>query len=272
MDKYKIIDAHAHVYPEAIAEKASENLGHFYNFKIQGKGTYNDLETKTLKMGADGFFLLCVATNAKQVEKVNTTIAELCRLATSKGLEAYGFAGMHQDYPDFEKEVDRCTELGLCGIKLHPDIQRADVDCESFLRLYEILEKKHMKLFLHAGDDRKEFQYSSPDKIAKVAKMFPDMPIVAAHLGGYKAWDAAEEYLCGKFDNVWYDCSSALWAMSPERAKHMIEACGYDKVMFGTDYPVCDLDEYIDLFMKVDLTDDQRRDIFYNNAKRFIAL
>lgn len=272
MKKYKIIDAHAHVYPEAIAEKASENLGMFYNFTVHGKGTYNDIEQKAIKENADGFFLLCVATNAKQVEKVNTTIAELCKLSRSRGFETYGFAGIHQDYENFEEEVERCKRLGLSGIKLHPDIQRADADCEKFLKLYEILEAKHMKLFLHAGDDRKEYQYSSPEKIARVAKMFPDMQIVAAHLGGYKAWDDAEKYLCGKYSNIWYDCSSALWAMSKEKAKYMIEACGYDRVMFGTDYPVCDIDEYMDLFMKIDLTEDQRKDILYNNAIKFINL
>lgn len=272
MKKYNIIDAHAHVYPEAIAEKASENLGAFYNFTVRGKGTYSDLEQEATTEKADGFFLLCVATNAKQVEKVNTTIAELCKLSREHGFEAYGFAGMHQDYEDFEKEVKRCKSLGLSGIKIHPDIQRADTDCERFLELYGILEANGMKLFLHAGDDRKEYQYSSPEKIARVAKMFPKMPIVAAHFGGYKAWDDAEKYLFGKYDNVWYDCSSALWAMSKEKAKYLIEACGYDKVMFGTDYPVCNLDEYIDMFMKIDLTEAQRQDILYNNAIRFINL
>ena len=60
--------------------------------------------------------------------------------------------------------------------------------------------------------------------------------------------------------------------MTPERAKELICGCGYDRVMFGTDYPVCNLGEYLDLFMKVDLTDKQRSDIFYNNAINFINL
>ena len=34
-----IIDTHTHVYPEAVAAKATENLGHFYDFPVEGKGT-----------------------------------------------------------------------------------------------------------------------------------------------------------------------------------------------------------------------------------------
>ena len=44
MDKtikpYKVFDIHTHTYPEAIAEKAVANLGKFYNFVPEGKGTY----------------------------------------------------------------------------------------------------------------------------------------------------------------------------------------------------------------------------------------
>ena len=39
-----------------------------------------------------------------------------------------GFAGMYQDFPDFEGEIDRCRKMGLRGVKLHPDIQMLDID------------------------------------------------------------------------------------------------------------------------------------------------
>ena len=45
-----------------------------------------------------------------------------------------------------------------------------------------------------------------------------------------------------------------------------------DRVMFGTDYPVKNPDEEIERFMKIDLTEKEREDIFYNNAKRFLGI
>ncbi len=265
---YKIIDAHTHIYPEAIADKAAENLGHFYNFPIYGGGTEKDIEETAVNAGVSGFIFLAVATNAHQVQKVNDTMAEAVKHSVSCGFETYGFGGMHQDFENFEGEAERIISLGLRGIKIHPDIQRFDLDSVKMYELCEIIEGR-MPLFLHMGDDREEYRYSEPKKLSKLLDKFPKLEVVAAHLGGYKAWDEAK-CLHGR-PNVWYDNSSALWALTPKQAEDITESCGFDRVMFGTDYPVYTLAEYLKLFMKLDFSEKQREDIFYNNAKRFLG-
>lgn len=266
---YKILDMHTHTYPEAIAEKACIGLENFYHFVTHGKGTYADLEAQAGDCGVVGFLLFSVATNPHQVQKVNDSIASLTELSCSHGFESIGFMGIHQDYPDFKAEINRCEAMGLKGIKIHPDIQEIDIDDPRMLELCSVIEGR-MPLFLHVGDDRPQYQYSHPAKLARVMDMFPNLTVVAAHLGGYKAWEDARHYLFGR-DNLWYDCSSALWAMTPEKAEEIIRGCGTDRVMFGTDYPVVNLQEYIDLFMKIHFTEEERNMIFYDNAKRFIA-
>lgn len=268
---YKIIDIHTHTYPEKISAKACESLAEFYDFTVHGKGTYSDLEAQAKDNGVAGFLLFSVATNAHQVEKVNDGIASLAQLSRAHGFETVGFAGMYQDFPDFRAELDRCLSKGLRGVKIHPDIQRVDIDDPRMLRLYELLEERQMPLFLHMGDNRPQYRYSEPKKLAKVLDLFPGLEVVAAHLGGYKAWEEAERYLYGR-PRVWYDCSSALWAMTPARATELIYRCGFDRVMFGTDYPVYNLRDYIGLFMKLNLTEEQRQAIFYGNAKRFLGI
>ena len=266
--KYKIIDTHTHVYPEVISKKATENLGNFYNFNVYGDGTLSDLKENARECGVDGFFLLCVATNPKQVQKVNDTLAENVRLSRQEGFEVAGFAGIHQDYENIPEEVERCISLGLNGIKIHPDIQEVDIDDQRLFSLYECCEGR-FPVFFHMGDDREKYRFSEPKKLAKILDRFPKLEVIAAHFGGYKAWNEAKEYLYGR-DNVWYDTSSALWAMTPEKAKELIGLCAEDKVMFGSDYPVMTIPQYLDLFMKIDLTEKQRCDILYNNCKRFL--
>ena len=47
---------------------------------------------------------------------------------------------------------------------------------------------------------------------------------------------------------------------------------GVDRVLFGTDYPLWEIQTELDRFMAIDLTEKQREDIFYNNAvKLFMA-
>ena len=54
-------DIHTHTYPDRISEKAVHNLGEFYNFKVDGKGTYSDLEAQAQGTGVVGFLLFSVA-------------------------------------------------------------------------------------------------------------------------------------------------------------------------------------------------------------------
>ncbi|MBQ8696923.1 MAG: amidohydrolase family protein, partial [Clostridia bacterium] len=117
-------------------------------------------------------------------------------------------------------------------------------------------------------DKRAEYRFSLASKLKKVLDDFPSLKAVAAHFGSYSEWDNAE-CLYGH-PNVWYDLSSALWELNPEQALDLIKKCGYDRVMFGTDYPVYHIRDYEDLFDKIDLTDELKQDIYYNNAMRFL--
>ena len=268
---FKVFDVHTHTYPEKIANKACVNLGNFYQFEVRGKGTYAHLESQAEENGVGGYLLFSVATNAHQVPKVNDSIAALAEYSRSRGFRTVGYAGMHQDYPDFEGEIMRAKGLGLRGVKIHPDIQGVNIDDPRLLPLYEILEAEDMPLYLHMGDNRPEYQFSSADKLVRVLGMFPRLTVVAAHLGGYKAWDTSVPLLAGR-ENVFYDTSSALWAMTPERADEIISQLGVENVMFGTDYPVVNTREELERFFRLNLTDAQREDILWNNAVRFLKL
>ncbi len=266
----KIFDIHTHIYPEKIADKASRNLGAFYDFVVEGEGTYGALEATGAASGVRGFLLLGVATNPTQVESVNNFISDTVKLSRSRGFHTFGFFGMHQDYPDFASEIDRCASLGLSGVKLHPDIQRVDIDDRRLFELYDAIQGR-IPLYLHMGDDRPQYRYSEPEKLARVLDEFPRLTVFAAHLGGYRAWDSAVPLLAGR-ENVYYDTSSALWAMSTSRANEIISKLGTERIMFGTDYPVKTAEEEIARVMSLDLTDDEREKIFWKNAAEFFGI
>ena len=134
----------------------------------------------------------------RQVVKLNTKTAELVKLSRAQGFETIGFGGMHQDYAEVRSEVARCETLGLAGIKIHPDIQQVDIDDPRLFPLYDELQSRGMKLYLHMGDERPQYRYSRPSRLAKVLDMFPGLVVIAAHFGSYRAWDEAKEYLWGR--------------------------------------------------------------------------
>ncbi len=269
--EFRIIDVHVHVYPDKVAPKAAENLGKFYNFGIDEAGTLDSLLESEKKIGAGGFLMLPVATDAVHVDHINEYTADYVRKSRDLGFEAYAVGCMHQEYPDFESGVRLIKSLGLLGVKLHPDIQREPVDSERMAGLYRVLEREGLLLYLHAGDRREEYYYSSPDRIGRVARAFPGLRICAAHFGGYSVWDEAEKYLWGKYDNVWYDLSASLQWMAPAAATENIRKAGVDRMMFGSDFPSVSPWRVMEMFEKLDLSDKEREDILCRNTRRFLG-
>lgn len=266
----KLFDAHVHVYPDAIADRARVALGKFYNFDVPGAGTYDGYMEECRENETTGFLVFSVATTAHQVKSINDYIASRMHSARALGYETVGFASMHQEFDEVESELERAISLGLTGIKIHPDIQRFDLLDPRMFRICEAAEGRLIMNF-HMGDDREEYRYSEPRKLAELLKRFPKLTVIASHLGGYQAWDEAREYLYGN-PQVWYDNSSALWAMTPERAFEITAACGVDRVMFGTDFPVMKIAQYKELFDKEGWGAREREMILYGNAKRLFSL
>ena len=132
---YKIYDAHAHIFPAKIAEKATQSIGHFYDIPMHHLGSAEELLRRGGEIGISRYLVCSTATKPEQVEHINTFIHEQCELHP----EFYGFATMHPDYAHIEEELDRALEMGLHGIKLHPDFQHFDIDAPEALPLYREL-------------------------------------------------------------------------------------------------------------------------------------
>lgn len=177
---------------------------------------------------------------------------------------------MHPDCPGVEKEADRAVSLGLRGIKLHPDFQQFFIDDPKAMKIYEAAEGR-LPVLIHTGDSR--YQWSKSERLVKVLEAFPRLEVIAAHFGGWSEWDSAVSVLGGhRYGNLWTDCSSSLYAMSPERAKLFIDAYGADRVLFGTDYPMWTAADELKRFSAIPLTEREREMILHENAERLLKL
>jgi len=156
--------------------------------------------------------------------------------------------------------------LGLHGVKLHPDFQKFHIDDPMAFPIYEAAQALGLPILFHTGDRR--YEYSSPDRLARVAKRYPDLQCIAAHFGGYQKWEMAADTLAG-LPNVWFDTSSSLFAFSPEEAARRLRHFGTDRMMFGTDFPMWDPKEEVARFMALPLTQEERDQVFH---KTFVSL
>ena len=133
-----IIDVHTHVYPAKIAEKAVSATGGFYGAGHEQSGLPEDLYVCMDAAGIDLSLIHSVATTPKQVGPINEYIAET---ADASGGRLVGLGTLHPDSPDQAADVRHLAELGLRGVKLHPEIQGFAVDDPRSLCICELCEE-----------------------------------------------------------------------------------------------------------------------------------
>ena len=261
MKKYRIIDSHCHIYPDKIAEKASASTGSFYDLPSALDGKISTLLEHGKAAGIEHFIVQSVATTPKQVSSINHFIADSVK---NSGGQFTGLGTLHPDSETPLADIDEIIELGLKGVKLHPDIQRFKIDDPRMFRIYELCEGR-LPILMHTGDHR--FDFSNPNRMMPVLEEFPELTVIGAHFGGWSVWDDAVKSL-SKYKNFLVDCSSSFYAMPPQKAKELILAYGAHRVLFGTDYPMWDIDTEIQRFMQIELSEKEREDILYNNAAK----
>ena len=111
----EIINAHAHIYPEKIAVKATEAIGAFYNIEMaKTSGTAKSLIEDGKKIGVNKFVVHSVATTAHQVRSIN----EFIKKEIDEHKEFIGFMTLHQELSqdEIEKEIEWCVQNGFKGV------------------------------------------------------------------------------------------------------------------------------------------------------------
>lgn len=261
--KYKIIDAHCHIYPQKIAAKAVAAIGNFYDIRMSEDGTAASLIREGESIGVEKYVVHSTATTVHQVRSINEYIYGEMQAHP----EFIGFMTLHNEMTDeaIEKEVELALSRGMKGVKLHPDFQKFNIDDAE--NIYRVTAGK-LPVLLHMGDKR--YDFSSPERLRKMAEKYPEQTFIGAHFGGYSVWDKVE---CLKdLPNVYFDTSSSLWFLDKAKAADLIHRFGHERYFFGTDFPMWRHDEELKRFLALDLTEEEREDILYNNVAKLLGV
>lgn len=282
-----IIDFHAHCFPAAIAEKALETLSLSGNTKPYTEGTETDLLRSMDRSGVDHSVLLPVHTRPLQSEKLNR---QLIRRLNEEGEgKFFLFGGMHPEYEGYRILLKEMAENGIRGIKLHPAFQKTDLDDIRMLRIIDTASELGMIVVVHAGEDISfpDHNYASISMLSKVIKEVEPPRLVAAHMGGWNAWNEVKTDLAGA--PIWLDTAFSLGFAetrdsTPVKPQYRCEnmndieftelarAHGTDHILFGTDSPWAEQKSYVERISNLPMSKWEKEAILGKNAMALLSL
>ncbi len=260
---YTVVDAHAHIFPDKLTERATQGISSFYDLPMSHHGSMSELLESGDPAGIDGYLVCSVATNPAQTAAINNYI---CTVLENHP-QCVGFAALHPFSENLEEEFQNILKRPFKGIKLHPDFQEFLMDDPAVYPMYEMISAAGLPVLMHMGDANRP--YSTPPRMAKVLSDFPKLRVIAAHLGGYCHWQEAADILKPS-ERLRFDTSSCLDFMSPDDAVKFIRTHGAENCFFGVDFPMWDHREELRRFFRLQLTDTERRGILAENMINWI--
>jgi predicted TIM-barrel fold metal-dependent hydrolase len=260
-----IIDAHTHVWPDAIAQ-AALSANPVTDLHSRGNGTVSGLAVDMAESGVDLSCCLGIANRAAHVDRVNEFVAGL------KSETRYGFGTIHVDLTT-DENMQILKRHGIDAVKIHPLFQDFALDDR---RLWDILEAfdDDIAVITHVGEGGDPYHntLSSPAMIAAIAKQFPRLRMVACHFGGYRLFEDAREILGDT--NVILETSwpPTLATLRPEKVRDLIRRHGAERVVFGSDWPMTSPKEELQAIDSLGLTDDETRWVLGDTMARVLRL
>lgn len=172
-------------------------------------------------------------------------------------------------------------ECDIIGIKLYPGFELFYPDEERCHPIYEVCKKHDIPVVFHSGESMGEpwrEKYNHPNEITKVAKRFPTLKIIVAHFS--QPHLAACRELVLSCPNVHVDISGlahpdVIKICGKETIVHNLEDVATqqpEKVIFGTDWPICDVGEHLQLVSSLPISETAKALILSRNAERIFSL
>lgn len=260
-----IIDAHTHVWPDALADRALA-ANRLPGLTAVGDGKAGTLAAGMASRGIDHSVALGVAGAGKHVETTNRFVAALDQEIFTP------FGTVHVDL-SVEENLASLRRHGIRGVKVHPLFQGYGL---MHPRLWELFEAfgDDFGVIVHvgAGGSGAVNELSTPRMLREIVRTFPSLRLVACHFGGYHMLAEAEEQLRGLDVVLETSWPPALAGVDPETVRRLIGQHGTDRVVFGSDWPMTDPGKEIEAIRGLGLGEDAEAAILGGNLKRVLRL
>jgi hypothetical protein len=260
---------------------------HLSKFNHEGQSfaqVRDSLLASMKRLGIDCAFVYPDSEPGTLVSDLDTTRALVAGQPRLPMLGTIHIPSDETELPDAKvvARLDALASAGdIIGVKFFPGFELFYPDDGRCHVIYELCIRHGIPVVYHSGETMNETwreEYSHPHEIAKVAERFPALKIVIAHFSQPHLAACRDVVLA--YPNVHVDISGLAYP-------GVIELCGQaaitgnleavvtqqpEKVLFGTDWPICDVEEHLRLVASLPISDADKDRILSGNAMRVFAL
>lgn len=176
----------------------------------------------------------------------------------------------------------------IFGIKFYVGYEHFWPTDKRLYPLYEVLNEEFLPVIFHSGffwdPERKGLlKYAHPLPIDEIAVKFPQLKIIIAHLGNPHIEECGE--LMEHNPNVWSDVSGYFTEFNKPFLEEEVENFKTDikmirskylgtfgRFLFATDWPLCDMKEYLKACQNLLLNEEEKNLFFWKNAVNLFQL
>ena len=289
-----LIDVHTHIWPKGFT---TDYLIKYFKSRgiwddsltiITAEGLLKEMDKNDISLSIISSVAIKQGMTNDELDVVNTYVSREFkkypgRLAGFCSVDPFGES---KSIEILKKGIE---DLGHIGLKLHPPFQSFYPNDKRCFSIYKKMQEYKMPVLFHCGsvgvlpfrDD-----FAKPSYLDEVAINFPELPIIIGHSG--KIWFDETVMLMRKHKNIYADISTNLgrneefkfmpmtWLLSKIR----IWAGSFDRVFFGTDYPMYmpqetikglnDAKDYLNKEKKDFVSKEDIKKITFLNAQKLI--
>jgi uncharacterized protein len=262
-----IIDFHTHVFPYQKSSMILSSLSKRAEIPHFTDGTLSGLVNSMKKAGIHLSVISRITTRADQVGPINQWLYGL------RKKNILPLATIHPDLKQGVEYIEELEKIGFKGIKVHPDYQGFYADDKRMYPFYDALQSSGMPILFHAGLDRGLSPpfHAMPEQLLKVHREFPQLKMVAAHMGGEDNYQETEKCLLGT--DIYLDTAFVLRIMDKNILKRFFKKHPVDRFLFGSDSPFSEQSEDLKCLMGLSCLDQEEKEkIAGKNAADLLGL
>ncbi|MFO7600442.1 MAG: amidohydrolase family protein [Candidatus Desulfacyla sp.] len=276
-----IIDFHTHLFPPAFREQRDQLVHEdpaFQSIYSSPEAKLASAEDIIRSMDEEGIHRSVVFgfpwEKAELYARHNDYIIESVHQYPDR---LTGFCAFSPRSPGGAREAERCLDQGLSGVGelavygsgLTSEVVKALGD------VMDICSRGDVPFLLHTNEPvGHAYPGKTPNTLRQIydfVRAYPSNRIVLAHWGGgLLFYGLMKREVMGALKNVWFDTAASPFLYTPDIYRIAGEIVGFEKILFGSDYPLIRPERYFKEMAAAGITPEQMNQIKGLNAARLL--